>query len=107
MHKKAIPYPIVEVIWDDAASTQSGAWVAISEIVPPERINSTGFMVKDCPTYVSITSSVAAEGESETVTSTVTIPRGMIVSIREVKLTNARRKSQDRLHTKPATEEVH
>lgn len=102
-----IPYPLVEVIWDDAASN-SESWVHIDEIVVPERVNTTGFLVKETDTYLTIAASVSAvEDYIETVGNTMTIPKGMIVTRREVKLVNARSKSRNKVHPEPVAEEVH
>lgn len=105
--KWKIPYPLTEVIWDDAASN-SESWVHLDDVIQPERVNTTGFLVKETEDYITIAASVSAiEDYIETVGNTMTIPKGMIVSRREVRIVNARSKSRHKLHTKPGTEEVH
>lgn len=102
-----IPYPLVEIIWDDASSN-SESWVHLDDIVRPERVNTTGFLVKETEEFITIAASVSAVEEYiDTVGNTMTIPKGMIVSRREVRLVNARSKSRHKLHPKPVAEEVH
>jgi hypothetical protein len=105
--KFKIPYPLVEVIWDDAASN-SESWVHINDIVAPERVNTTGFLVKETDEFLTIAASVSAvEDYIETVGNTMTIPKGMIVTRREVRLVNVRKRTSNKLHPKSGAEEVH
>lgn len=102
-----IPYPIVEVIWSDAASN-SESWVDLDDIATPEQVNTTGFLVKETDVYVTVAASVSTEEDHiKTVGNTMTIPKGMIVSRREVKLSNARSKPRHKVRPEPITEEVH
>ncbi len=88
-----IPYPLVEIIWDDATSN-SDTWVHVDNISTPERVNTTGFLVKETEIAVTVAGSVAAEEHGvQTVGNTMTIPRGMIVSRREIRVTKSRKKS--------------
>ncbi len=88
-----IPYPLTEVIWDDATSN-SDSWVHLDDIAAPERINTTGFLVKETDLAVTIASSVSAHEDGvNTVGNTMTIPRGMIVSRRELRIVKSRKKS--------------
>lgn len=106
MAKYKIPYPLVEVIWDDAASNTS-SWVHIDDIATPERVNTTGFLVKEEEGYITVANSVSAVEEgNDTVGNTMTIPKGMIISRREVRIINARR-SPNKLHPKSNSKEVH
>ena len=102
------PWKSVEVIWDDASSN-SDAWVAQEDIATPERVNTRGWLVKDEPGYVVVASSVDEYGDPDaSVGSTMTIPRGMIVSQKELRVVNARNKrTQDKLHPEPIAAEVH
>lgn len=91
VNKYKIPYPLAEVIWDDAASN-SESWVSIKDIQPPEQVITIGWVVKDVPSepgqrgYVTIASSLSNEElEEDVVGNTMTIPRGMIVSMRIVR----------------------
>lgn len=88
-----IPFPLVEVVWNDASSN-SESWVSIKDIQPPEQVITVGWLVLDVPGvhgYVSIASSLSNEElHEEVVGNTMTIPRGMIVrqrivAMREVK----------------------
>lgn len=79
------PYPLVEVIWDDAASN-SETWVTTKDIQPPEQVITVGYLVKERKRFVTIASSVANEAvHEEQIGNTMTIPRGMIVTMREIK----------------------
>lgn len=84
------PHKFYEVIWLDAASN-SETWVAVSEVTGPEEVITRGWLVKDVPEYVCLASSVSNEDlHNETVGNTLTIPRGMVKSMRELKLTTAK-----------------
>lgn len=86
------PYPFVEIVWDDAASN-SATWVEVSEVTAPEQVITRGFMVKETDTYVCLAGSVSNEElHEQTVGNTMTIPKGMIVSRRELRLSTARPK---------------
>lgn len=88
----APPYPFVEVIWDDAASNNS-AWIEVSEVCGPEQVMTRGFLVKETESYVVVAGSVANEElDNEAVGNTMTIPKGMIVSRRELRLSTAKPK---------------
>lgn len=101
------PYKYVEAIWDDAASN-SETWVSVDDIQKPERVVTRGWLVKECPTFLSIASSVSAtEDYEDTVGNTLTIPRGMVVSLKELKVSYARIKSRHQLYPEPNAEEVH
>lgn len=107
MKKWAIPYPLVEVIWDDASSN-SESWVHVNDVVAPERVNTTGFLVKETDKAITIAASVSMEEAFiDTVGNTMTIPKGMIVSQREVRIVNARSKLRHKVHPKSGAEEVH
>ncbi len=85
------PYPLVEIVWDDATSN-SESWVHLDEISAPARVNTTGFLVKETELAVTIAGSVAADEESiSTVGNTMTIPRGMIVSRTALKIVKQRK----------------
>lgn len=86
------PYPFVEIVWDDAASN-SETWVAIADITGPEQVITRGWLVKETATHVCIAGSVANEElDVDYVGNTMTIPLGMIVSRRELRLSTARPK---------------
>jgi hypothetical protein len=100
-----IPFRRVEVIWDDATSN-SDSWVEIDDIVKPERVNTSGWLVKEEETYVTVAASVSADGEgSDVVGNTMTVPRGMIVSIKDISI--ARSKPRHKIHPQPGAEEVY
>lgn len=101
------PYKLVEVIWDDAASN-SEAWVHKDDMESPEQVITIGFVIKEDDRAIYIASSIANDEDHEdTVGNTMTIPKGMIVSRREVRLSSVRNKPRHKLHTKSGTEEIH
>lgn len=101
------PYQLVEVKWDDAASN-SEAWVHKDDMEAPEQVITIGFVIKEDERAVYIASSVANdEDHEETVGNTMTIPKGMIVSRRNIRISDASRKPRHKLHTKPSAEELH
>lgn len=101
------PYKLTEVIWDDAASN-SEAWVHKDDMEAPEQVITIGYVIKEDDRAVYIASSVANDEEhEETVGNTMTIPKGMIVSRRNVKVVNASRKLRHKIHTEPSAEELH
>lgn len=86
----APPYPFIEIVWDDASSN-SETWVTADAIAAPEQVITRGWLVKETETFVSIAGSVANESlEEDYVGNTMTIPKGMIVARRELKLSTAR-----------------
>ncbi len=79
-------YPLVEVIWDDAASN-SESWVNVKDITEPEQVITVGYLVKKTKTSLTVAASVSNEELHEDIVgNTMTIPRGMIVSFRELKV---------------------
>lgn len=87
------PYKFVEVVWEDAASN-SETWVIAKEITGPEEVITRGWLVRDETKYVAVASSVSNEDlEEDHVGNTLTIPRGMIMSMRELRLTTAKAKA--------------
>lgn len=84
------PYPFVEIVWDDAASN-TATWVSTADISGVEQVITRGFLVKETDKFVCIASSVSNESEKEdTVGNTISIPLGMIVSRRELRLSTKR-----------------
>ncbi len=80
------PYKYVEVVWEDATSN-SESWVHINDIVAPERVVTRGWLVKETEKAVTLASSVSLEEDfEETVGNTMTVPVGMIVSRRELRV---------------------
>lgn len=74
------PFPLVEVIWLDAASDPQG-WEAVETMaeVAAEEVWTVGFLVKESANALLIASSVCKE---KTCNSRMTIPRGMVKSMR-------------------------
>lgn len=102
---KKLPFDkFVEVVWNDAASHDG--WVQIDADAEPMQIMTRGWLIKETATYLVLAASLQLDNET-TVGSTQIIPLGMIVSQRELKITNARSKSRDKLHTQPSPAPLH
>lgn len=100
-----LPFPIfMEVHWNDAVSNDG--WVTLTEDTEPQLVITRGWLVKTNEHYITLAASVYPYN-TDTVGSTQTIPTGMIVSRRELKVTNARSKLRNKLCPEPAAEEVH
>lgn len=100
-----IPFnTFLEVHWNDAVSNDG--WVELSEDTEPQLVITRGWLVKETAHYITLAASVYPDNTS-TVGSTQTIPNGMIVSKREVRVTNARSKLRSKVHTQPHSEELH
>lgn len=100
------PYKFVEVIWDDAASNNE-TWVQAKDITAPEQVITRGWLVRDTEKWVGVAGSVANEDlEEDHVGNTMTIPRGMIVSMREIKVITAKpKKTRKKKSMKPDAED--
>ena len=81
----------VEVVWDDATS-HNESWVHKDEEVTPETVVTRGWLVADKETYVSIASSVSIDPDDEVVGNVATIPRGMIKTMRELRVSTVKAK---------------
>lgn len=102
-----IKFKSVEVIWNDASSN-SETWVSVADISAPEQVNTCGWLVRDTPDYITVASSVSADGrDDDIVGNTMTIPRGMIVTIKELRSANARSSTQHNLRPEPGAKTVH
>lgn len=85
-----VPYPFVEIVWDDASSN-SESWAHIKDIAEPEQVITRGWLIKQTGEpggiegYVCVAASLSNEElEEEVVGNTMTVPRGMIVKMREL-----------------------
>jgi len=80
-------FPFVEVVWDDATVT-GGAWVGLDDISDPERVISRGWLVKENEAALYLAASVANEDmEEHTVGNVMTIPVGMVITRRVLRIT--------------------
>ena len=82
-------YRYVEVIWDDATS-HNESWVSKDEEVLPATVVTRGWLVADKETYVSLASSVSTDPEDIMVGNVSTVPRGMIKSMRDLRVSTAK-----------------
>lgn len=88
--KSPLPYTVfLEIEWTDA--TSNDGWVDVGEEIDIEHIVTRGWLIKETEVYVTLAGSIYKK-DAKTVGSTMTIPVGMIVSRRELRITNARRK---------------
>lgn len=102
---KKLPHTkFMEVVWMDAASNDG--WVEIEGDNTPMQIITRGWQIKENPTYIVLAASLQLDNPS-TVGSTQIIPIGMIVSSRELKVSNASSKLRHKLHPEPSAEEIH
>ena len=81
----------VEVVWDDATA-HNESWVEEDEECLPATIITRGWLISDKPTHVSVASSVCHDPEDKTVGNVATIPRGMIKTMRDLRVTTAKAK---------------
>ncbi|MDD5510860.1 MAG: hypothetical protein PHI12_08620 [Dehalococcoidales bacterium] len=70
---------IVKVEWKDAFETNGWSY-DLSEMVPADCV-TIGYLIQDCETHITIASSTNDAG----VCNCMTIPRGCIVKITELK----------------------
>lgn len=83
-----LPYPIyMEVIWLDASSEDG--WVDHNTDLSPPRMVTRGWLYHDSETYLVLVNSLSID-DKEIVGGTNTIPKGMIVSSRKLKVSSAR-----------------
>lgn len=100
-----LPYSTFLIIeWHDA--TSNDGWTSPDADVDVEHIVSAGWLIKETEIYVTIAGSIYRNSPS-TIGSTMTIPKGMIVSRKEVKISNARSKLRHKLHPEPSAKEIH
>lgn len=103
--KGALPYStFVEVVWEDAASNDG--WVSHTDDTTPEIIVSRGWMIKDEEKYITIASAIHKSSKDE-IGSTQTIPRGMIVSFNQLKVSHASKQLRRKVHSEPGAEKLH
>lgn len=76
------PYPLVEVVWDDAAN--DNGWEIASEVeMGEELVMTVGFLIKKTRKHILLAASLSKAGEGEYHTNTrQQIPCGMIKSMR-------------------------
>lgn len=95
MKESKLPYSTFLIIeWQDA--TSNDGWTSPDADVDVEHIVSAGWLIKETDVYITIAGSIYRNSPS-TIGSTMTIPKGMIVSRKEVKISNARSKLQRKI----------
>jgi len=71
-------YPLVEIVWDDAAGLRHG-WTSKEEKVEPYIALSVGFLIRETPDHVMIAQDTDGEGSHN---GRSQIPRGMVKKLR-------------------------
>jgi hypothetical protein len=74
-----VPYPLVEVVWDDAAV--DGGWDKVKE-PKAELVLTVGFLTSKGPDHIIVSNSICS-GEYGT-NGRIQIPLGMIKSLKEM-----------------------
>lgn len=80
-------YPLVEVIWDDAAGLRHG-WESEVDKLEPQLVRSIGFLLFDGPDHVIIAMDLDGEGQHN---GRSQIPKGMLRQIRTLRKANVRK----------------
>ena len=75
-------YPLFEVVWDDAEG--EAGWQEVPEKLKPTLVRQIGFKVKEDDRYVFLAAAYIEKGDEEIVSSSDKIPRGMIVTMKEI-----------------------
>ena len=75
-------YPIVRILWEDAVTSSEPGWTTKVDAMEtattmPPQMYSVGYVLHDCPDWISITDSVGGD-EFGQVTK---IPKKMIISM--------------------------
>lgn len=80
---KKYEFPLVEILWDDAADLQIEGWTSSDNIDTKHQIAITvGFLVKETEEHVVVAHTIDNNGE---VTGLMQIPKGMIQYRSDVK----------------------
>lgn len=75
------PFPVVEVTWLDAGTAHG--WEGNDEVeAKPFEVMTVGFLLRDQPDCLMVASTTCADKSSN---SRITIPRGMVLSLRVLK----------------------
>lgn len=97
--KDAVPYKLVQVAWLDAVSDST--WKDVVDHDKPHVCYSNGYLVAETPEYVN----VAGTWSGGEINNSIAIPRGMIISIKPLKIGKVI--AQHQVHTEPDTKAVH
>lgn len=92
-------YPLVEVIWDDAAGLKDG-WTAKHEKLEPYIALSVGFLIRDTGEHIIIAQDTDAEGSHNGRTQ---IPRGMVKHIKVLRKVDVPKPVEVKVEVLPAS----
>lgn len=104
--KAALPFhEFCEVEWEDA--TSEDGWADKDTDLSPELMITRGWLVKSEERYITLANTIY-KNSADHFGGTQTIPRGMIINCRKIKVSNAvKHKSRHQLHPEPSAEEIH
>lgn len=80
----------MEVTWLDASSEDG--WIEKDTDLSPPRMVTRGWLYKETDTYIVLINSQISNSKDEIVGGSNTIPKGMIIASRKLKVSNARSK---------------
>lgn len=96
--------PFMEIEWLDASSEDG--WIDKDTDLSPPVMLTRGWLYRETDTYVVLINSMSKDEEGQ-VGGSNTIPKGMIVATRKLKVSNASSKPRHKVHPKPGAEELH
>lgn len=93
----------VEVEWVDAVSNE--AWSASSDDMSPSTMVTRGWLIKETDTYIVLANSL--HKETKDFGGTNSIPKGMQLAVRKLKVSYASNKLRHKLHPQSGPEELY
>lgn len=94
----------MEVVWHDASSEDG--WIdQTTDLSPPEMV-TRGWLYKDEEKYLVLVNSLRKDQDGG-VGGSNTIPKGMIISSRKLKVSNASIQPRHKVHPQPGSKELH
>lgn len=94
----------MEVTWHDASSEDG--WIDKDTDLSPPVMVTRGWLYKDEKNYLVLVNTIRKDMDGG-VGGSNTIPKGMIISQRKLKVSNASNKLRHKLHPEPGAEELH
>lgn len=102
--EERLPYDtFLEVEWVDAASNE--AWSDASDDMSPPTMVTRGWLIKETDTYIVLANSL--NKNSKDFGGSNSIPKGMLLATRKLKVSNASSKLRHKVHSKSSAEELH
>lgn len=94
----------LEVVWHDASSEDG--WIDENTDLSPPVMTTRGWLYKEEEKYIVLVNTLRSDMDGG-VGGSNTIPKGMIISSRKLKVSNASVKLRSKIHPKSGTEELH